>query len=132
APAKYHLGTETEREACLSACEGVQGDYERGRVLHELIAQSKLSPELARGVLALVAKMGGDYEKAQALTGLVGRHPIDARDYLKTSAKVGGDYEHARVLKALLQAQKLDGDGQVEVIRQARHLGDYEWPRCCS
>jgi hypothetical protein len=126
AAAKTHLDTDGKREAFLKACAGVQGDYERGRVLHELIAQPKLSPELARGVLALVGKMGGDYEKAQALTGLVARHPIDALEYLEAAAKVGGDYEHARVLKALLSAQKLDGRGQLEVIRQARHLGDYE------
>jgi hypothetical protein len=126
AAAKARLDTDAKREAFLSACSGISGDYERGRVLHELLVQPKLSPELARGVLGAVGKIGGDYEKAQALTALAGLHPVDATDYLKTAAKVGGDYEHARVLKALIGARRLDGDAQTEVIRQARHLGDYE------
>jgi hypothetical protein len=124
--AKARLDTDTKREAFLNACSGIQGDYERGRVLHELIVQPKLSPELARGVLTAIAKMGGDYEKAQALVGLVQRHPVDALDYLKAASKVGGDYEHSRVLKAAIGAQRLDGPAQVEVIRQARRLGDHE------
>jgi beta-lactamase regulating signal transducer with metallopeptidase domain len=126
AAAKNRLDTEAKRQAFLDACSGIHGDYERGRVLRELIAQSKLSPEMARGVLGAVAKMGGDYEKAHALTGLAQRHALDALEYLETAAKVGGDYEHARVLKALIAAQKLDGPAQLEVIRQARHLGDHE------
>jgi beta-lactamase regulating signal transducer with metallopeptidase domain len=126
AASKARLDTDAKRQAFLGACDGIQGDYERGRVLQELIAQPRLSPELARGVLSAASKMGGDYEKAQALTGLAQRHPVDALDYLKAAGKVGGDYEHARVLKALLSSQKLAEAAQVEVIRQARHLGDYE------
>lgn len=126
AAAKARLDTDAKREAFLKACLGVHGDYERGRVLHELIAQPKLSPGLTGAVLEAVSTMSGDYEKAQALTGLAQRHPADAIDYLRSATKVAGDYEHARVLKALIGAQKLDGAAQVEVIRQARRLGDYE------
>src|SRR5205085_996106 len=80
AAAKTRLDSDEKREAFLKACAGVQGDYERGRVLHELIEQPKLSPELARGVLSLVPKMGGDYEAA---------------------AEHLGDYSRKRVLSAV-------------------------------
>src|SRR5439155_16821884 len=115
-----------EREAFLRACEGLKGDYEHARVLHVLTDQPKLSPSMARAVLASSATIHGDYEKAGLLLALAGRHSPDPREYLKASRLLSGDYEHARALKALIAAEKLDDAAQIELIHQAARLGDYE------
>lgn len=124
--AKAHLDSDAKRKAFLEACSGIHGDYERGRILHELTAQPRLSPDLTRSVLQGAAEMSGDYEKSKVLAALAQQHPVSPADYLAAAATVHGDYEHSRVLKALASAQKLDGPSQIAFIHQARRLGDYE------
>ena len=110
----------------LRACDGIAGDYEHARVLHVLADQPKLSPALARGVLASASTIHGDYEKSNLLVALAARHPVDASDYLRASSTLSGDYERGRSLKALIAAQRLSQPAQVEAIRQAARMGDYE------
>ena len=103
----YGLGA-ANRVAFFAAVDTLDSSYERQRVLAELV-RSERGPEVVHDVLAAIAMMTSDYDRAEMLLLVLKRQVIDSaarQAMLEVVEKIGSSYDQGRVLVAMVRADR--------------------------
>ena len=107
APRYLSADDDALRKAYFAACDAFQSDGERRRALNAALAFTRVSPDVALGVIESARHMSSDGEKAEVLVALARQRALSTTGvreaFMRATRSISSDGEYRRVMEVALQ-----------------------------
>jgi hypothetical protein len=112
--------------AALLSSRAIRSDFEKGRVLTELVHADGVDRSSRDLFFGAVRTMRSDFERGRVLLALARRDELEPETILgilQSTAGIGSDFEKARVLLQVIAAQPLEESTKQALVDTAGRMG---------